>query len=77
MRTFLAYFVLHPEHPDPEAAKPMFERAGEFMPEGITVEEAMKLGRIEFFTKLTEIFAVQYGVGNYAPRTFHLGSPPE
>ena len=60
MRTFLAYFVLYPEHPDPQAAKRMLEHAGEFMPEGITVEEAMKLGRIEFFTKLSEMFAVQY-----------------
>jgi hypothetical protein len=33
MRTFLAFFVLYPDHPDPEAAKRMLERAGEFMPE--------------------------------------------
>jgi hypothetical protein len=60
MRTFLAYFVLHSDHPDPEAAKRMLEHAGEFMPEGITVEEAMKLWRTEFFTKVSEMFAAQY-----------------
>jgi hypothetical protein len=60
MRSFRAFFVLHPDHPDPDVAKRMLERAGEFLPENITVEEAMKLGRIEFFTKLTEMFATQY-----------------
>jgi len=60
MRTFWAYFILHPDHPDPDAAKRLLEHAGLFMPEGITVDESMKLGRIEFFAKLTEMFAAQY-----------------
>jgi hypothetical protein len=77
MRTFWAYFVLHPDHPDPDAAKRMLEHAGEFMPEGVTVDEAMKLGRIEFFTKLSEIFAVPYAAGKYALWPSHSGNPPE
>jgi hypothetical protein len=33
--------------------------AADFLPKGITVEEAARLSRIEFFTKLTEMFAAE------------------
>jgi len=60
MRTFRAYFILHPEQPDSDARKRLLEQADFFMAKGITTDEALKLGRIEFFTKLTEMFAAQY-----------------
>jgi hypothetical protein len=55
MRTFLAYCVLRPTslYPKPR------EHADVFLPKGITVEEAALLGRIDFFTKLSEMFAAQ------------------
>ena len=61
MRAFWAYFVLHPESPTPKAREKLLQHADLFLPEAITLDEAMKLGRIEFFAKLTEMFAVQYG----------------
>ena len=62
MRTFRGYFILRPEPPppNPDFRKRLLKYATEFLPEGITVEEAEKLGRMEFFTKLTEMFAAQY-----------------
>jgi hypothetical protein len=57
MRTFDAYYALHPlgggAHPK------LREHAAKFLPKGITVEEAARLSRIEFFTKLTEMFAAE------------------
>jgi hypothetical protein len=65
MMTFQAYFCLHlvPE-------KPKFrEGADAFLPDELSVEEATSLGRLDFFVKLTEMFAAQIA--------FHSGSPPE
>ena len=62
MRTFRAYFILHPEPEvsNPDLRKRLLEQSDLFLPEAIALEEAMKLGRIDFFAKLTEMFAVQY-----------------
>jgi hypothetical protein len=58
MRTFDAYYVLHPRlgggaHPK------LHKHAADFLPKGITVEEAARLGRVEFFMKVTEMFAAE------------------
>ena len=55
MRTFDAYYALQP----PGAHPQLREHAADFLPKGITVEEAARLSRIEFFTKLTEMFAAE------------------
>ncbi len=55
MRAFQAYFVLWlaPENPK------LREGANYFMPNGLSVEEAVSLTRSDFFVKLTEMFAAQ------------------
>lgn len=55
MRTFQAYYVVHPSSIHPRR----YERARAFLPDGITLEEAARLGRVEFFVKLTEMFATE------------------
>lgn len=55
MRTFQAYYAVRPTSIHPK----LREHAGVFLPEGITVEEAALLGRVEFFIKLTEMFAAE------------------
>jgi hypothetical protein len=54
MRTFDAYYALHSlgggAHPK------LREHAADLLPKGITVEEAKRLGKVEFFIKLTEMF---------------------
>jgi hypothetical protein len=58
MRAHDAYYVLHP--PLGGGAHPQLHKhAADFLPKGITVEEAMRLGRVEFFMKLTEMFAAE------------------
>jgi hypothetical protein len=55
LSAFQAYFVLWlvPE-------KPQFrEGADAFMPNGLTIEEAKALSRVDFFVKLTEMFSAQ------------------
>ena len=57
MRTFEAYYALHPlgggVHPN------IREHAADFLPKGVRVEEAARLDRIEFFRKLSDMFATQ------------------
>jgi hypothetical protein len=60
MRTFRAYFLV--VGPDHQVAENLRSQANLFLPEGITIEEAEGLERLEFFAKLTEMFAVQYRV---------------
>jgi hypothetical protein len=55
MRTFAAYYAVHPLGGG--AHRKLREHAEDFLPEGISAEEAAGLGRIEFFMKLTEMFA--------------------
>jgi hypothetical protein len=55
MRTFDAYYVLHSLGGG--AHRHLRERAANYLPKGITVDKAAGLGRIEFFTKLSEMFA--------------------
>jgi hypothetical protein len=56
MMTFQAYFVLRVA----PAFNPKFlEGADAFMPDGLTVEQASAFERLDFFTKLTEMFAAQ------------------
>jgi len=58
MRAFAAYFALHPRH----ASATLSKHGAEFLPKGISVEEASKLGRIAAFQKFTEMFATQEGI---------------
>jgi hypothetical protein len=55
MLTFQAYFVLWlvPEKPE------FREGADAFMPNKLSVEEAVALSRVDFLVKLTEMFAAQ------------------
>jgi len=55
MMSFQAYFVLWlmPENPK------FREDAKTFLPKVLSVEEAITFGRLEFFVKLTEMFAAQ------------------
>lgn len=55
MRTFEAYYAVWPTTVHAELPK----HAEPFLPEGISVEEAQRLGRLEFFAKITEMFAAQ------------------
>ena len=55
MRTFDAYYAVHPREVYPK----LREHAADFLPKGITVEEAARFGRVEFFMKLTEMFAAE------------------
>src|SRR5947209_8740589 len=55
MRTFDAYYALHPTEAHPK----LREHAADLLPKGITVEGAARLGRVEFFMKLTEMFAAE------------------
>jgi hypothetical protein len=55
MRTFDAYYAVHPREVHPK----LREHAADFLPKGITVEEAARLGRVEFFMKLTDMFAAE------------------
>jgi hypothetical protein len=75
MRTFWAYFILHPEAPVPKAREDLLKQPSAFLPEGISIDEAMKLGRIEFFTRLTKMFTVQLEAGPYPG--FHSENPPK
>jgi hypothetical protein len=53
MKTFQAFFTLWLAPEEPKLKK----NAGAFLPEGITVEEAERFNRLEFFAKITEMFA--------------------
>ena len=55
MRTFHAYYMAHPTHGQP--MRP--ERAAAFLPEGATLEQVLRLSRIEFFVELKEMFAAE------------------
>ena len=55
MRTFQAYYAMRPT----SIHSKLRERAVVFLPEGITVEEAARLGRVEFFMQLSEMFAAE------------------
>ena len=55
MRTFAAYYALHSTSARPK----LRERAAAFLPNGIIIEEAARLGRVKFFMKLTEMFAAE------------------
>jgi hypothetical protein len=59
MRTFRAYFAIQPNDYVTESAR---SRAQEFLPDDLAVQEVENLSRRAFFSKVTEIFAVQYGV---------------
>jgi hypothetical protein len=59
MHAFRAYFLIFGV-PDYQPRKDLRERAADFLPEGVTVQEVEGLGRLEFFAKLTEMFSVQY-----------------
>ena len=61
MRSFWAYFILHPEPPIPKSREKLLQHPDLFLPKAVTIKDAMKLGRLEFFAELTEMFAVQYG----------------
>ena len=58
MRTFQAYYLLRlrPFGIDPQK----LEQAVAFLPGGISVNEAMSLGRIEFLDKVSEMFAKEF-----------------
>lgn len=58
MRTFDAYYALHPTLGG-RAHQHLREHAADFLPNGITVQEAASLSRVEFFMKLTEMFAAE------------------
>ena len=55
MRAFQAYFALwlNPENPH------FREGADALMPNGLSIEQAGTLSRVDFFIKLTEMFAAQ------------------
>lgn len=55
MMTFQAYFCLHLVPENPKFRK----GADAFLPNELSVEEAASLGRLDFFMKLTEMFAAQ------------------
>jgi hypothetical protein len=55
MRTFMAYYALRPSEPHTKLRKDVKA----FLPKGVTVEEAESFGRIEFFAKLSEMFAAE------------------
>jgi hypothetical protein len=55
MKAFQAYFVLWLVPEKPEAR----ENASAFLPNGITVDEAVSLGKPQFFDKLTDMFAAE------------------
>ena len=57
MRTFDAYYVLHSLGGG--VHRHLRERAANYLPKGITLEEAERLGRIEFFTKVSGLFAAE------------------
>jgi hypothetical protein len=59
-RAFRAYFLIFGV-PDYQPRKDLRERAADFLPEGVPIEQVESLGRLEFFAELTEMFAVQYG----------------
>jgi hypothetical protein len=62
MRTFRAYLITHPEGVDSDARQRLLARSHLFLPKDITIEEASRLGRIEFFAKLREMFAAASGL---------------
>jgi hypothetical protein len=57
MRTFQAYYALHPLGGGVHAR--LREHVADFLPEGITAEEAARLNRIEFLMKLPGMFAAE------------------
>jgi hypothetical protein len=66
MRTFDAYYALH--SPLGGGAHPnVHKHAANFLPKGITVEEAARLGRVEFFDQLTKMFAAEIQAQNWPP----------
>jgi hypothetical protein len=58
MRTFEAYYVLHPSLGG-DAHHRVHKYAAEFLPKGISIENVARLGRIEFLLKLSEMFAAE------------------
>lgn len=69
MSTFQAFFVLF------VADNPKFREGSDaFLPDGISVEEARALGRLDFFVKLTEMFSAEIKAAN--ARRAHSGEPP-
>jgi hypothetical protein len=59
MRTFDAYYALWPTDVHPK----LRENAAAFLPKGVSVEEATRLKRSEFFAKYSEMFADQIRTG--------------
>ena len=57
MRTFDAYYALHPS----SVHAHLCEHAAAFLPKGITIEQASAFGRLEFFGKVSEMFTAQIG----------------
>jgi hypothetical protein len=57
MQTFDAYYALHSSgrgaHPN------IHKHAAEFLPKGISLEKAARLGRIAFFMEVSEMFAAE------------------
>ena len=59
MRTYLAFFALR-IRPTLKPPNPhLSEHSDAFLPEGVTVEDVGNLSRLEFFAKLTEMFAAE------------------
>jgi hypothetical protein len=55
MRTFAAYFAVFLTPPDSKSRK----KADAFLPEGVVIADVEKLGKLEFFAELTEVFAAE------------------
>ena len=55
MRTFRAHYALRP----PPIHAKLRKDADAFLPEGVRVEDVEKLSRLEFFDKLTAMFAAE------------------
>jgi hypothetical protein len=56
MEAFRAYFAIHS---DLKTSTALLEHAEEFLPKGITLQEARSLGRQESLEKLVRLFAIQ------------------
>jgi hypothetical protein len=67
MLAFRAYFAIHS---DLQTSKTLLSHADQFLPKGMTLQEARSLSRWGALNKLTEMFATQHGVARP-----HIESP--
>lgn len=60
MRSFRAYYLITP---DLNVSESIRKQADVFLPHGVAVSDVASLSRPDFFRKVAEQFAVQYGAG--------------